>query len=76
MERLERLYMPVLKDEVSQAKQEEFLNFMEHSDYKKYQEKLVICKQQGTDNCDMENVQELCSGSFGAYVRGLLEKER
>lgn len=76
MEQLERLYMPTLKDGISQVKQEEFLSFIEHSDYEKHREKITVCKIRLSEKGDWENVQELCYGSFGAYVRSLLEEER
>lgn len=76
MEQLEKLYMPTLKDSISRAKQEEFLSFIENSNYEKQQDKIVVCKMSLSNKRNCENVEELSNGSFGAYVRELLEEER
>lgn len=72
---LERLYMPVLMDEVSQAKLEEFFQFLRKSAYGEMEKKIKQCKLNITEQMECDTVEELYYGSFGAYVAELLKEE-
>lgn len=72
---LEQLYMPVLKDGVSQAKLEQFFRFLRGSAYAELEQKIKQCKLRFTEQMECETVEELYYGSFGAYVAELLKEE-
>lgn len=72
---LKRLYMPILKDEVSQAKLKQFFSFLRSSSYAEQENKIKQCKLRFTEQEECENVEELYYGSFGIYVAELLKEE-
>lgn len=75
LEPIEKIYMPVLKDQVSKAKLLEFLDFLEHSKYSVYTEKFKQCSFKETDYVEGETLEELYYGDFGTYVKELLREE-
>lgn len=72
---LELLYMPVLKDRISQTKLDEFFRFLRSSDYAEMEKKIKQCKLRFTEQMECETVEEMYYGSFGAYVAELLKEE-
>lgn len=76
LEQLKWLYVPVLKDSISQAKHKEFLEFLECSQYKAYTEKIIECKGLAGGKQEVRDINGLYGGSFGSYVRELIQQER
>lgn len=74
LECVEQVYMPILKDTNSLAKQMEFMEFLEHSEYSIYSDKIRQCCL-GNLAREENTIEELYYGEFGAYVRELLRKE-
>lgn len=75
LEKLERLYMPVLKDVVSQAKQEQFLQFLTNSAYAESEKKIKQCRFKFTEQMECGTPEELYYGSLGVYAAELLKEE-
>lgn len=75
MERMERIYMPVLKDNASISKQEEFLEFLEISDYQPFLEKFRQCRLRVTETMEWEEIENLYGGSFGEFVQEMLKED-
>lgn len=75
MERFETVYMPVLKDSVSVAKQEQFFDFLKTSEYAEMEEKIKVCRLKFLEGVDEESAEEMYYGNFGKFVRELLEEE-
>lgn len=75
LERFEKVYMPVLKDQVSVAKQEQFLDFLKTSEYAEMEQKIKICRMRFLENLEEESVEEMYYGNFGKFVKELLEEE-
>lgn len=72
---LEQIYMPVLKDGISQAKVEQFIRFLRSSVYAEEEKKIKQCKLRFSEQVECETVEELYYGGFGAYVAELLKEE-
>lgn len=75
LERMEKIYMPVLKDNASMAKQQEFLEFLEMSEYQPFLEKFKQCRLRNADTMEWEGIEDLYGGSFGEFVQELLRED-
>ena len=75
MEQFEKIFMPVLKDRVSVAKQDQFFEFLKTSEYAELEEKIKICRLKFWENFEEESMEEIYYGNFGKFVRELLEEE-
>lgn len=75
MKRFERVFMPVLKNQVSIAKQEQFFDFLKTSEYAELEEKIKICRLKFLESFEDESVEEMYYGNFGKFVKELLEEE-
>lgn len=76
LEQLQWLYVPTLKDTVSQAKHREFLKFLECSQYRSYTEKLIECRALTGGKQESSDIESLYLGNVGTYVRELIKQER
>lgn len=72
---LEKLYIPVLEDSVSQAKLQEFFQFLRTSEYAEMEKKIKQCKLSFTEQMECESIEGLYYGSVGTYVAELLKEE-
>ena len=75
MEQFETVYMPVLRDQASIAKQEQFLDFLKTSEYAELERKIKPCRLKVLENFEGESIEEMYYGNFGKFVRELLEEE-
>lgn len=72
---LEKLYMPVLMDEISKAKLQEFFRFLRTSEYQEMEQKIKQCKLSYTEQMECDTLEELYYGNFGEYAAELLKEE-
>lgn len=72
MMEMDRLYMPVLSDEISIKKQVEFYDFLENSEYKDLKEKIVECKVNRIREEETEFIKAMAEGSYGEQIKSYL----